>query len=108
MRRLSTLGEKRFYTYMLASGPNGTLYTGHTDDLAHRIRAHREKRIPGFTATYDVTKLVWFEGHEDRSNAFRRERQIKEWRRAWKIRLIQEENPQWRDLYEELNDLLSF
>jgi putative endonuclease len=73
-----------FYTYIVASGPYGPLYTGSTDDLARRIHEHREKARPGsFTAKYGVTRLVWFEAFERRENAFRRERQIKEWRRNW-------------------------
>jgi putative endonuclease len=97
---------RRFYTYILASRPYGTLYTGHTDDLSRRIRQHKEKRADSFTAKYGVTQLVWLEGHDSREGAFRRERQIKEWRRKWKIELIEEENPHWRDLYDDLNNLL--
>ena len=97
-----------FYTYILASGPYGTLYTGSTDDLAKRVYEHREKVRSGFTSKYGVTKLVWFEAFEERENAFRRERRIKEWRRAWKIKLIESLNPGWDDLYPELNNLLSF
>jgi putative endonuclease len=98
-----------FYTYIVASGPYGTLYIGHTDDLARRVFEHREKARPAsFTAKYGVTKLVWFESFELRENAFRRERQIKEWRRKWKIELIEAENPTWRDLYDDLNNLLVF
>jgi putative endonuclease len=92
----------------MASRRNGTLYVGHTDDLAKRVFEHREKVRKGFTAKYGVTQLVWFEYHEDRENAFRRERQIKEWQRAWKLRLIEAENPDWRDLYLDPNNLLSF
>lgn len=95
-----------FHTYILASGRNGTLYTGSTDDLARRVYQHREKMIPGFTARYGVNMLVWFEPHETREGAFRRERRIKEWRRSWKLHLIEEMNPDWRDLYEELNVLI--
>ena len=97
-----------FYTYIVASKRNGTLYTGSTDNLAKRAFEHREKVRPGFTAKYGVQALVWFESHETRSAAFRRERQIKEWRRVWKLRLIEERNPTWRDLYEDLNNLLTF
>ncbi|WP_310538674.1 GIY-YIG nuclease family protein [Phenylobacterium sp.] len=97
-----------FYTYILASQRNGTLYTGSTDDLAKRVFEHREKVRPGFTAKYGVDKLVWFESFELRENAFRRERQIKEWRRVWKLRLIEETNPEWRDLGDDLNNLLVF
>jgi len=97
-----------FYTYILASQRNGTLYTGSTDDLARRVFEHKERVRRGFTAKYGVHMLVWFEAFEDRENAFRRERRIKEWRRAWKLRLIEESNPEWHDLYDDLNNLLSF
>lgn len=97
-----------FYTYILASQRNGTLYTGSTDNLAKRVFEHRSKARPGFTSKYGVDTLVWFESFELRENAFRRERQIKEWRRAWKLRLIEENNPDWQDLGEVLNNLLSF
>ena len=97
-----------FYTYMLASRRKGTLYTGSTGDLAKRVFEHKEKAQPGFTSKYGVHMLVWFESYEARENAFRRERQIKEWRRSWKLRLIEESNPDWRDLYDELNNLLGF
>jgi predicted GIY-YIG superfamily endonuclease len=91
-----------FATYILASQRNGTIYTGSTDDLINRVREHREKLRPGFTAKYDVTTLVWYEWHESRETAFRRERRIKEWRRSWKLQLIEAANPTWRDLYEDL------
>ncbi len=97
-----------FYTYIIASQRNGTLYTGSTDNLAKRVFEHRSKARPGFTARYDVDKLVWFQSFERRENAFRRERQIKEWRRVWKLRLIEELNPEWRDLGDDLNNLLVF
>ncbi|HEX3700177.1 MAG TPA: GIY-YIG nuclease family protein [Phenylobacterium sp.] len=96
-----------FYTYIAASGPYGTLYAGSTDDLARRIFEHREKKRSGFTAKYDVTRLVWFEAFETRDQAFRRERQIKEWRRKWKVELIETMNPHWDDLYEQLPRLIS-
>ena len=69
---------------------------------------HKEGFRGGFTAKYGVHMLVWFEAFEQRETAFRRERQIKEWRRVWKLRLIEESNPDWRDLYDDLNNLLSF
>ena len=92
-----------FYTYILASKRNGTLYVGSTDDLAYRVWQHREKHRRGFTSRYDVTRLVWYEVFEDRENAFRRERRIKEWKRARKLELIEKSNPDWRDLHETLN-----
>ena len=97
-----------FYTYIMASGRNGTLYTGSTDDLPKRVLNHKQGAGSAFTAKYNVTHLVWFESHETRNAAFRRERQIKEWRRAWKLRLIEEMNPNWRDLNDDLNNLLGF
>jgi putative endonuclease len=92
-----------FYTYLLASAPHGTLYCGHTDALSLRVWKHREKRYGGFTAKYGVTRLVWYELHDSREPAFRRERKIKKWNRAWKLRLIEAANPGWEDLYETLN-----
>ena len=91
-----------FYTYIVASKRNGTLYAGSTDSIVRRAYEHREKLRLGFTAKYGVSLLVWFEAHDTREGAFRRERQIKEWRRVWKLRLIEESNPTWRDLYVDL------
>jgi len=91
-----------FYVYILASRPNGTLYIGMTDDLAKRVWIHRAGLLPGFTARYDVKMLVWYEPHETRESAFMRERQLKKWNRAWKLALIEQTNPAWRDLYDEL------
>ena len=90
-----------FYVYILASRRNGTLYVGSTDTLSKRIWEHKEGVRPGFTAKYGVKMLVWWEPHDTRHGAFRRERQIKEWKRAWKLSLIEKNNPDWRDLYEE-------
>ena len=92
-----------FFTYLLSSGRNGTLYCGHTDQLSQRVWQHREKLLGGFTAKYDVHQLVWYEVHDQREAAFKRERQIKKWNRSWKVRMIEERNPKWRDLYETLN-----
>jgi putative endonuclease len=85
-------------TYMLASHRNGTLYTGVTSSLLQRIHQHREDLLGGFTKDYSVHRLVWFEQHSTMENAIVREKQIKKWNRAWKIRLIEEGNPDWRDL----------
>ena len=92
-----------FAVYILASRPNGTLYVGMTDTLGPRVWEHREKLRQGFTSRYGVDRLVWYEAHDTREGAFRRERRIKDWNRAWKIRLIEELNPRWIDLYETLN-----
>jgi len=88
---------------MLASRRNGTLYTGMTDDLAGRIWQHRNDVLPGFTKRYGVKTLVWYEVHESRESTFVRERQIKKWNPAWKLRLIEEANPAWRDLWQDIN-----
>ena len=91
-----------FYVYILASRPNGTLYTGSTDDLLKRVVEHREKLRGGFAARYDVSRLVGYEVHDSREAAFVRERRIKEWRREWKLDLIERMNPEWADLFETL------
>ena len=85
--------------YMLASSPNGTLYVGVTSDLISRIWQHKNDVADGFTRTYGVHDLVWFEQHQTMESAILREKAIKKWQRAWKIRLIEEGNPDWRDLY---------
>ena len=88
----------RFYVYILASRRNGTLYVGITDDLTRRYFEHKNGIFPGFTKKYDVKSLVWFEEHGSRESAFERERQLKKWRRKWKLDLIERDNPQWHDL----------
>ena len=91
-----------FAVYILASGRNGTLYVGHTDGLTRRIWEHREGMRPGFTAKYGVKQLVHYEFFETREAAFKRERALKKWYRAWKLRLIEANNPEWRDLWDQL------
>jgi putative endonuclease len=91
--------EKNFHVYMLASDRNGTLYTGVTSSLLKRIWEHKEGLVEGFTKAYGVQKLVWFESHDSAESAITREKRIKKWNRAWKIRLIEEQNPYWNDLY---------
>ena len=93
---------KTFFVYMLASKIGGTLYIGVTSDLAGRVYTHREDLVAGFTSRYGVHRLVWFEWIDDAAAAIRREKQLKKWNRAWKIRLIEETNPQWVDLYPSL------
>jgi putative endonuclease len=88
--------------YILASDRNGTLYIGVTSDLIARTYEHRAKDIDGFSKRYDVSCLVWFEMHETMESAILREKQLKNWRRAWKIDLIEKDNPLWRDLAEDL------
>ena len=97
-----------FFTYIMASRPHGTLYTGYTDDIWRRVAEHRAMEYPSFTEKYGVTRLVWVEQHETRDEAFRRERRIKEWRRAWKIQLIEASNPDWVDLIDQLDESFSF
>lgn len=92
-----------FFVYLLASQPHGTLYVGMTDDLIRRVSEHKMNLVPGFTAKYGVDRLVWFEGHQTREAAWGREKQIKEWRRTWKIQLIEEDNPRWIDLFPSLS-----
>jgi putative endonuclease len=90
------------WVYILASKRNGTLYTGVTTDLARRAWEHREGALPGFTKRYGVTHLVWFETYDSVLDAIAREKAIKRWRRAWKLALIEAQNPQWLDLYDTL------
>jgi putative endonuclease len=93
--------DKRFCVYILASKRNGTLYIGVTSQLATRVWQHKSKVAEGFTAKYGVDKLVYYEAHGSAETAIVREKQLKKWRRAWKIELIESLNPDWRDLYEE-------
>jgi putative endonuclease len=88
--------------YLLASRPNGTLYTGVTSDLVKRVWEHKNNVVEGFTKRYGVHRLVWYEPHPDMESAIAREKAIKEWKRKWKIELIESLNPGWRDLFEEL------
>jgi putative endonuclease len=88
--------------YLLASKRNGTLYVGVTSDLIQRVWQHKNDAVDGFTKRYRVHTLVWFEAHDTMQTAITREKAIKEWKRAWKIELIQKMNPEWRDLYEDL------
>ncbi len=94
--------EKQPCVYMLASKINGTLYIGVTSNIIKRVWQHKNNQVEGFTQRYAVHRLVWYELHEFMDAAITREKQLKEWRRAWKIRLIEEVNPLWRDLYEDI------
>jgi putative endonuclease len=87
---------------MLASKRDGVLYIGVTNDLVRRVFEHRTGTVLGFTRTYNVHHLVWFEAHETMPLAIAREKQIKRWHRAWKVALIEERNPAWHDLFEEI------
>ncbi|GAB3729721.1 GIY-YIG nuclease family protein [Luteimonas pelagia] len=88
--------------YVLASRPRGTLYTGVTSNLVARVWQHREHVVAGFTTQYDVTRLVWFEVHGDMASAITREKRLKKWNRAWKIRLVEAMNPAWEDLWPSI------
>ena len=91
-----------YYVCLLASGKHGTLYLGVTSDLVRRIYEHRTKAVPGFTSRYGVNRLVWFECYDNPVSAITREKQIKKWRRDWKIALIEQDNPDWLDLYDAI------
>lgn len=93
---------KQACVYILASRRNGTLYTGLTSNLVQRIWQHKNDLVECFTQKYEVHTLVWFEPHETMASAIGREKAIKGWQRAWKLKLIESTNPQWRDLYEEI------
>ena len=86
----------------MANKRNGTLYTGVTGNLIKRVWEHKNNLVEGFTKRYSVHQLVYFEQHEDMVSAITREKQIKKWNRAWKIRIIEKQNPKWKDLYEIL------
>ena len=94
--------RKRPCVYILASGRNGTLYTGVTSDIARRGWTHKSGAVEGFARRYHVHRLVYVEFHETMRDAIIREKQIKKWRRAWTLKLIEETNPQWRDLFEDI------
>ena len=88
--------------YILSSQRNGTLYIGITSNLVKRVWEHKGHLAEGFTKEYGVDRLVWYEAHETMESAILREKQLKKWNRAWKIRLIEEVNPDWKDLYESI------
>lgn len=92
---------KKYYVYILASRRNGTLYTGFTSDLIKRVWQHKKKFVEGFTRKYNVNILVYFEEYADVREAIKREKNIKAWKRDWKLRLIEKNNPNWKDLYSQ-------
>lgn len=94
--------EKSFFIYILASKRNGTLYIGVTSNLIQRVWQHKFKVTDGFTKKYQVTMLVYYEQHSNAENAIAREKELKKWKRLWKIALIQKYNPNWKDLYDGL------
>ena len=94
---------KMFYVYIMASEKNGTLYIGVTSHLPKRVNEHKEEvGDTSFTAKYKINKLVYYELHESAESAFARETQLKNWKRFWKLKLIEEINPDWKDLYEDI------
>ena len=90
------------WVYIMTNKPDGTLYVGVTSDIARRAWEHREGVVEGFTKKYGLNRLVYVERHEDIESAIEREKQLKEWQRAWKVKLIHKVNPEWDDLYETL------
>src|SRR5689334_6800714 len=95
--------SRPYYVYILASGVGGTLYVGVTNHLVRRTYQHRTKALDGFTKKYDVSRLVYFETFDDIESAIAREKRLKKWNRAWKVRIIEEDNPNWDDLYPEIS-----
>ena len=91
-----------YYVYLLASRKDGAIYIGIANNLVRRVYEHRTKVIQGFTFKYNITRLVWFEIYEDPISAISREKDLKKWKRTWKIQLIEAQNPQWDDLYESI------
>lgn len=96
--------EKQYYVYILASKRRGTLYIGVTSDLKKRIYEHKNNLVDGFTKRYGVHQFVYYEVTEDVESAITREKRMKKWRRQWKIELIENNNPDWKDLYDDIVD----
>ena len=94
---------KNYYVYILSSKRNGTLYTGITSDILKRVYEHKHGLVEGFTKKYKVHYLVWYEIHQSVESAITREKQIKKWKRNWKLQLIEKENPEWMDLYQRIS-----
>jgi putative endonuclease len=94
--------ERYYWVYILGSKLGGTLYIGVTNNLVRRVYEHRTEGVPGFTKRYAVHRLVYYEPHSDIEAAIRREKRLKKWKRSWKIRLIEELNPDWSDLYPQI------
>lgn len=96
------MGASPYFVYVLASGLGGTLYVGVTNDLVRRAQEHKGRQVAGFTRKYGVSRLVHFEAFDDVNEAIAREKRLKKWNRAWKVQLIEEQNPNWDDLYPAL------
>jgi putative endonuclease len=99
---------KQYYVYIICSKRNGTLYTGITSDIIKRIYEHKNNLVEGFSQKYNVHRLVWYEIHETAETAISREKQIKAWKRQWKLRLIEKDNPEWNDLYDNICESTGF
>jgi len=91
-----------YFVYLMSNRPDGTLYIGVTNDLIRRGHEHRTNAVPGFTARYNLKRLVYFEEHSTAANAIQREKTLKHWTRAWKTDLIEKTNPNWKDLFDEI------
>ena len=91
-----------YYVYMLASKKDGVLYIGVTNDLVRRVYEHRTSTVKSFTSRYNVSLLVWFEIYDDPLTAITREKELKKWRRPWKVKLVETNNPEWHDLYASI------
>lgn len=91
-----------YWVYILASGRHGTLYIGVTNDLVRRVYQRKNKLIKGFATRYKVERLVWYEAYDDSAFAITREKELKKWQRDWKVNLIERENPNWDDRYDEI------
>ena len=96
------MNEKKFYVYILAKARNSTFYVGVTSNLPKRIWEHKNEVADGFTKKHNIKFLVHYEAFDDAENAIRREKRLKKWNRTWKMRLIEETNPDWNDLYEQI------
>ncbi len=96
------MNHKTYYVYIMASRRNGTLYIGVTNDLIRRVYEHKNNGVEGFTETYRVHKLVYWEQSDNIESALQREKQLKKWNRQWKIALIEKQNSNWQDMYEQL------
>ena len=93
---------KNYYVYILSSKRNGTLYTGVTSDIIKRVYEHKQNVVEGFTKKYNIHMLVWYEIHDSAESAINKEKQIKKWKRTWKLKLIEKDDPEWIDLYESI------
>lgn len=94
--------EKKFYIYIMAKSRNSTFYVGVTSDLSKRVWEHKNETVDGFTQKYGIKTLVYYEAFDDAENAIKREKRLKKWNRTWKMRVIEEMNPDWKDLYETI------